>query len=284
MSRWIKKYCIIRREDRECGICSFIITNLGGINYCLEKKMIPIIDMQTIKNPYIEEREVGIVNAWELYFKQPTKYGLEKASRRTKIIDGCDVLRPNLSMEFVSDAQLIEYWRGVFHKSIRFQPHIKEVIEHVYKTTFSKVRNEDVIGVLCRGTDYRMLRPKGHPVQPDNEYMISLVKDKMNELKRNKIFLVTEDMNIIEDFKKAFDNALFYCEGTRYRLSESMYLAEHIKCTRKDSFNQGLEYLSSIYCLSKCDVMIAGRTSGSIVAHLMAENEQNAYFVDLGIY
>jgi len=250
----------------------------------LKKKLIPLIDMQTNKNPYIDEEEVGVVNAWELYFKQPMGYGLDKVSKKSMVIDGCDVSRPNLSMDFLSDSQLVEYWRGIFHKYIQLQPHIKELLENNYNYTFNNIKKEVVIGVLCRGTDYRTLRPKGHPVQPDNEYMISFVKDKMRELKRKKVFLVTEDITIIAAFEKEFDKDLFYCEGARYELSESMYLADYIEVAGNDSFKQGLEYLSSIYCLSKCDVMVAGRTSGSIVAHLMAEKNQKAYFVDLGIY
>lgn len=279
-----RKYCIIRREGRDCGLCSFIITNLGGINYSLRKKWIPVVDMQTNKNPYLEENEVGAVNAWELYFEQPMLYGLKSIKKKVVVIDGCDVLRPNLSMEFLLNDQKIRYWRSIFYKYVRFQPYVKEVLENNYKKYFSGICREEIVGVLCRGTDYRLLRPKGHPIQPENEYIISVVKNKMRELKRKKIFLVTEDISIISAFESEFGEEVFYCQSTRFKLLKSEYLAEHIDRLKSDKFKQGLEYLTAIYCLSKCDVMIAGRTSGSVVAHLMAENTQQAYFIDLGIY
>lgn len=279
-----REYCIIRREGQDCGLCSFIITNLGGINYCLNKNWIPIIDMQTNKNIYLEEKQVGIVNAWEFYFEQPMLYGLKRIPKKSVIIDGCDVLRPNLSMEFLTNDQMLEYWRKIFRQYIRFQPDIRNILEDKYREYFYGICKEDVVGVLCRGTDYRILKPQGHPIQPENEYMISFVKNKMHELKKEKIFLVTEDMSIVAAFKQEFGKDVFYCEGTRFELLKSIYLANYIETINADKFKQGLEYLTSIYCLSKCDVMIAGRTSGSVVAHLMAENSQKAYFVDLGIY
>lgn len=279
-----KKYCIIRREAEKCGLCSFIITNLGGINYSIDNGLIPLIDMKNHKNPYIKDEEVGVVNAWELFFEQPMEFELKNAGRNAIVIDGCNVLRPTLSMDFLTNSFLVEYWRNMFHKYIRFQPHIKEVLENCYEKLFDSVDLKDVIGVLCRGTDYRMIRPKNHPVQPDNEYMISLVKNKMREYNKTKVFLVTEDQEIVNAFLNEFGNNLFFCEGNRYQLSESIFLAEFIKNKGNDNLQQGLEYLSSIYCLSKCHVMVAGRTSGSVVAHLMSYNNQIAHFVNLGIY
>jgi len=40
---------------------------MGGIQLCLEKGLIPVMDLQSYKNIYLKEEQVGRENAWEFF-------------------------------------------------------------------------------------------------------------------------------------------------------------------------------------------------------------------------
>lgn len=47
---------------------------------------------------------------------------------------------------------------------------------------------------------------------------------------------------------------------------------------------EGLEYLSQIIILSRCDCFVAGLTSGTIGAMLLTNGYEYSYIFDLGLY
>ncbi len=69
-----KTYYVIRSASSVVGLYSYVLTFSGRIKEAISRNMVPIIDMQSIANPYLEETQVGKVNAWELYFDQPGGY------------------------------------------------------------------------------------------------------------------------------------------------------------------------------------------------------------------
>lgn len=278
-----KRICIIRREAPDAGIGSFIISSLGGIKYCVEKGFIPIIDMQSHKNMYIKEEDVGYVNAWEFFFKQPAGYTLDDVGVTSKVVDGTTCERPNLSMDFLSDNIKIEKWRSIVKNHIVFQPNIERIIREICFDTWGTVNYNDVIGVLCRGTDYSSLSPKGHPIQPNAEETIRIIKQSGWHDGSKKIFLATEDEDVLEQFKREFQDDLLYIRTKRFRMTDKSHLSDMIIKSGVPIMN-GIYYLTSIYVLSKCGQRIMGRTSGSVVAHLMSGEERETYFIDKGTY
>lgn len=54
--------------------------------YCEERNYAPVIDMQHTRNTYLNKIEVGFVNSWEYYFKQPAGYGLKSISKCKNVI------------------------------------------------------------------------------------------------------------------------------------------------------------------------------------------------------
>ena len=60
-----KIFYIIRRHDMHAGLFSFVMSNLGAIKECLNKKYIPVIDMMNSPNSMLGSEETGKRNAWE---------------------------------------------------------------------------------------------------------------------------------------------------------------------------------------------------------------------------
>lgn len=47
--------------------------------YAQEHNMVPVVDMQTNYNIYLDKKAVGKINAWDRYYEQPCFINLETA-------------------------------------------------------------------------------------------------------------------------------------------------------------------------------------------------------------
>lgn len=283
-----KTYGIVRRDDPKCGLFSFVVVMIGGIDKCIKEGLIPIIDMQTYGNPYLEENQIGKENAWEFYFQQPMGVGLQRdIMPAAAIIDaGTDIReeeRPNTSMNFLTDWQLIQYWREIFHKYIKFKPEIQCVLDEKKKVLLDNKRGKK-LGILCRGTDYTSLKPAGHPIQPDVDTVIAKAKELMEERECKYIFLATEDKDILDQFQKELGDCVIINQGDRFSNTGGRYLAQIMEEEKINKYNNGLNYLTTIYLLSQCNCLLAGRTSGLLGALLMGHVYEYQYFWDCGSY
>jgi hypothetical protein len=144
-----------------------------------------------------------------------------------------------------------------------------------------------VLGILCRGTDYLLKKPKHHPIQPEPEEVIKKAEEVIKEQKCDKIYLATEDQYIYNLFKIYFGDLLLQNNQRKFERSDLdnvQYLAQIGFDREQDKYLTGLEYLSSIYLLSKCSCFIGGRTSGTIGVHLLSDGFEYDYTWNLGSY
>ena len=81
---------------------------------------------------------------------------------------------------------------------------IIDLANHIMYRLFKKTKN--ILGVLIRGTDYVLTKPKGHPIQPNVNDVINDVKEMDNKYKYDYIFFTTEDEIIRKKFSKIFQN------------------------------------------------------------------------------
>lgn len=273
---------IIRRNSPLVGICSYLLTAPGAMLYALEHGKTPIVDLQTLPNYYLLPEEVGKVNAWEYFFEQPCGKSLSDADPHAEILDGMNTVRPDDHMEFLTNEGLLAFWRDFFKKYIRFQPDAKLFIDTTCDTIFQHADRSRTIGVLCRGTEYAKMKFHGHPAQPDADEIFRYLDAHSDDW--DHVFLATEDLEILEDFRNRLGDRLLYCEGNRIEKYDTGALADYVRDKKWNLRQLGLDYLAAMYCLSRCGTMLAGRTSGSVAATLWAEPSQKAIFYNLGRY
>lgn len=275
-----KKYCVLYRKAENCGLFSYFTIFLGGIHYCLENNLIPIIDMCTYDNIYQDGLHI---NSWELFFEQPCGYGLTE-KENAEYMD-CDIIRerPDICMDFLTNEKKINFWRQICKQYIRLKDNVKQYVEHRFDEYMPHGREKETIGVLCRGTDYTNLKPYGHPIQPSVREVIAKIKQFMKSYMCQYIFLATEDNDIYKSFYAEFGNRLIVPDTTRYVDTGENYLADIVR-KEKNGFISGRNYLTSIYVLSKCKCLVAGRTSGSLAAVLLSEGYEDMYLWNLGYY
>ena len=161
-------YYIIRRKFNSVGLFSNFIVFAGHIRYALSKGWRPVIDMQNYPNSYLPPEKLGKENAWEYYFEQPLRIGLEEAYSGENVIL-CKENRgypPYTSTSFYDRQSLImTEWRMLVKLGLlKVKDSLMQEIMAVRGKLFAPT--DRVLGVLLRGTDYVANKPKGHPIPP----------------------------------------------------------------------------------------------------------------------
>lgn len=287
-----KTFFVVSRPNN-WGLGSIAVMYTKYFEYALRRGWIPVVDMENAHTIYLENGKLGCgINAWEWFFEQPCGYSLSDIKNAKNIVVAPYhlVSKINSLIDFstITSKEELDYWRSISTKYLRLSNDAKKYISILEgEEQYKKFLSSNVLGVYCRGTDYLDAKPKGHPVQPDPRDVVNKAKELMYKLNPGYIFLVTEDERILSLFLKEFPNKVIYIPGQRYGKFDSSkkWIWQQDKMKNRDGFLNGMEYLASMYYLSKCDYIIGGITGGLAGSLLLNNNNfKYRYFWNLGRY
>jgi len=241
--------------------------------------------------PYIDlyDRQQGWFN-WNKYFKQPYENRIDIDSLMKSSIP--IELGQKLAVIWVPFYPSIfdEIERRVITKLYRDWVILNDDTKgYVDKECADILGNNNVIGVLGRGTDMVSNLPLYHPYQPSIEELIKRTDKAITKYNYNKIYLATEEEIILEKFQNAFpgmilENKRKYVGNAykkKYEQDKTAWIGQVIYDYEENTSD--LEYLSSIYILSKCDSLVAGNCGGSEAAVYLNEGKfKHCEVIDLG--
>ena len=164
---------------------------------------------------------------------------------------------------------------------MRIRSNLQRKIDKEYK---SLIEGKRVVGVVSRGSD--LLNCKGHSVQPDVETLITQTKQMLIKHNCEYVFLATEEELIVGIFKTHFVDKLIINESFRITSFDQYLPLVDISSNREnDKYLKGMEYLTTVILLSKCNCLI-GTLVGATVGALELNQEQyeSKYIFDLGVY
>lgn len=281
-----KTFYIVRRREVYIGLFSYYMTNICQVKKALEKGYIPVIDLQNNANMYLKQEQIGKVNAWEYYFEQPCGYTLDDVKGSKNIILGSGYWReygmfPYNDVNYLMDRNgEIAQYREIARKYFKFNETVQQKIDAEWKP-FEK---KNVLGVLCRGTDYTSSRPKGHNIQPSLQQMFDKVNNVLQDYGCDAIFLGTEDKSIYDKFKEKYGDIVYTNRKKFIEYHGEKSIGKLVTCNIDDAYDEGLEYLVTIALLAKCRCFVGGHTSGTVGVMLMNEAFEYCYIFDLGLY
>jgi len=292
-----KTFLVIRDDNRFSGIGSILSLVITNIIYARKLGYIPVVDLLNVESQYHDKVKVGVENAWEYYFLQPSNYNLQDISNSKNVIISIGesgnkkiINKRNIANKiYLFDKEninvILEY-KKYYKEYIKFIPEIKEKFENDYiKILKNKGR---VLGVIGRGTDFISKKPKNHRVIPEPSVLLNKVIEIYKQEKFDYIYLATEDNDIFKLFKDEFSDKMLDNEQKRisqsdienhYRLSDAEF-----DYGERQKYKLGIDYLSSINLLSKCSGICGGVTSATAIAYIMSNGYEFEYFFDLGIY
>lgn len=285
-----KKFYVIRREGMG-GIYSDIQIFVGHLLYADKHNLVPVIDrMNYINKWYQMDEDEGKINAWEMYFMQPSGYNLTDIKEASEVFlsNSADVYPWDrydfTDLKVYTDDKFIRKINAIFDKYIHYNEISDKYIHSEYQKSIGDRKN--ILGVICR-YGYNQLyeerneEVRNHPKQPELDELIKRVEICMKEWKCEFVFLATDKKVVEEKFKKTFKEKLLLNSG-------STFLENGIKGKedeRNIKYLRGLEYLANIYVLSRCDSIICGMNGGAAAAIVLnGGSYKNKYIYDLGRY
>lgn len=270
-----KVFYVIRVRHNDAGVMAYARWVTYKCNEAYERKMIPVVDMRDGLNTYIDKTEIGKINIWECYFKQPGGYTLEDIKNASCVIYS--------SLDFNSYAPpYSNLIKNTAKKYISFSDKIDKAADDFIK----RYRGDDkkIVGLKFRGTDYTMLQPHSHSKQPTPDQLADFIKEALlkNESNPDYFFLATEDELIIDILKREFRNKIILTDIPRLSHYDRWEKTEYFL---SDKIKMGEDYALDIAILGKCDALICSGSQGTWLSVALNEDKYSYIeMIDLGEY
>ncbi len=257
-------YLMSKSIRRNNGLMSLLYMYLCQMSMMDLEEYIPVVDLQTYDNQYLEKDEIGEVNAIEKFFEPLTPYSVNEVFESKNVILGYD--DPGYLWNFFDDYELSKLSK-VYKKYFRIKKDIRREIDEQYINIIGGRRN--VMGVLYRGTDMTELKLPYHMIQPSLSELFSYIDDGLSKWNCEYIYVSTEDEEALKLLKDRYPGKILCTNQKRYSELNGRWIAEVQNNRDNDAFLRGFEYLSTISILSRCDYLVSGIVAGSIAALIM---------------
>lgn len=269
-------------QDGVEGLLSLLYKQILYIDFAKEKGYVPFVDWKNYKTQYYD----GKNNAWEFFFKQPSKITeSEVYHSQNAYISGWTFKTINPNNLFEADVFRSKTIRDLSGEMLRDNLEFSEEVLHIVDREAKNLYIEQCIGVYIRGTDYVKLKPSGEYVQPS----VTQMKRKIGEFENKynaPIFLVTEDGDIYDELKKKFGDIIKIASfDTFIRNYEGKDVLSKSHVLEVDKKKRGQKYLAKMILLSKCRYLITSITQGSKFSYILNDGKYvDEYVFDLGLY
>lgn len=224
-----------------------------------EDNLTPIVDFKNFRSLYIEDSNIGLINAWEDMYCNFSDYDLDEVYQSQNVIIASNDMN-SVSYEGFSWDDRIRIYQQYFIPNIELSEYVDEILRKKMNT------DDRILGVLCRGTDYsQQARPYLHPVPLDAHEMAEIAFRKFMEKGYSKIYLSTEDENVLEWFKKIFGKRLLYIEQERF-VYDGEKIGNMFRRNNVTAKKRGWDYYATIFMLSRCTGLLATPCAGTRAA------------------
>ena len=241
--------------SNERGMFSFVLQYLA-CQKCFYRNNNTFIYFDMInKSSFFDKSIKNTNNVWEYFFKNEIKSKCEISSNSvfwTEIGNfygySCDL----------NDKYIRKEVDKIIKEKLILKDDIKKEIDLYYN---QNIKGNKVLGIHKRGTDIGYHHDKKKMI----EYFsyIDAVKSDYD-----LIFLSTDERNVVDEFKKRYDNVINYSYKT---LSTSDKIPS-FALDKKNGYQKGKDAIIDAYILSKCDFLLKTNSNLSNFSVLCNEN------------
>ena len=289
-----KNIYVIRVRRESLGLMGYYMAILGHLRIAEKRNYIPVVDMMNYKNQYLCSDKMGVVNSWEYYFKQTNPIiSLEEAYKSKNVVlsnmETPMEANPRMFYEQIYlNGHMEEYYKKI-KKHFHFQPEIEKILKNNYDNIFGPIvaKGKKILGVVCRGTD--IIGFPGHSIQASKEELLDIVKELMEKYQCDYVFMASDTDKAIRFFEQHMGKTVVLTNDAKryddFSEKHANVLSEMHFERENDEYLKGMEYLTTIYLLSKCNVLVGslvGSTIGAICMNCGAY--EHVQIIDKGVY
>jgi hypothetical protein len=276
-----KKFFVVDGYYGNLGLFALFGKVESFARYIKSRGFIPVIRILRAKRSFYSDFEGDDI--WSKFYNQPEGYTIEEVLRSKHVYFAPGfyngTIQENL-MNCVSDKTKLSWPHGIYNNRVKDYLNEKEKIFLPYP--------DKTLGVLARGTDYVNAHLSNHTIHASKEMICEKIDELLEERKDLAyLYLATEDAGYCEYFKNRYGEKIYFTDQKRFVTKPGEMLADHHREDKEksDGFTMGIEYILSIYLLSKCNSLVAsGGCAGVGEAIKENENQYKSIFVfDLGI-
>jgi hypothetical protein len=276
-----KKFFVVDGYYGNLGLFALFGKVESLARYIKSRGFIPVIRILRAKRSFYSDFEGDDI--WSKFYNQPEGYTIEEVLRSKHVYFAPGfyngTIQENL-MNCVSDKTKLSWPNGIYNNRVKDYLNEKEKIFLPYP--------DKTLGVLARGTDYVNAHLSNHTIHASKEMICEKIDELLEERKDLAyLYLATEDASYCEYFKNRYGEKIYFTDQKRFVTKPGEMLADHHREDKEksDGFTMGIEYILSIYLLSKCNSLVAsGGCAGVGEAIKENENQYKSIFVfDLGI-
>lgn len=231
-------------------------------------------------------------NNWDWYFLQPsaTMFADVDISRFRTV--PCTVTESPFTPRFQYANDLngfsFRFWSFMYQKLVVFNGATAQYIANDYAQTFANTK-EKKLAILLRGTDYVALKPKHHPIQPSVEEVLEVADQKIAAAGFRSIYIATEEERLFRRCEDHFGKERVHSNSRSYYDTQfyqnNLQLIGEVHFDRdNDNYMKGIEYLSSLSIISRCDSFVGGNSGGTLNALLMSDQLIDPVVINKGFY
>lgn len=297
-----KIFYVIRTEADKWGALTTWIMLMPHIAFALRKGFVPIFDLKNTTNlaMLLDSENVGKINAWDLFFKQPQyDYTLDEIMHSKKIIlanNGIpgfewkkDILNANLPL---SDEDF-NFWRHMYE----YCPLADDVMNYANEVKNNLFpQNEKVLAVSYRRSfewhhyvKTEFVPYGSHLVRGMLGDILKEIDSKLNEYNYEYFFFTSDDRESYVAVKEKFGDkcicterpvAHFFENGNPLPKDDvASRIVEYGK-RKNDVYLRAKEYLADVYLLSQCDSFLSCGSSADFMAYII-NNKKYEHFVQI---
>jgi hypothetical protein len=239
------------------GMFSLVSAVICYIDIAEKHGLVPVVDFQNFPTIYNDEDIKFSQNSWEYYFEQLSNVSLKEVYESQNVFltsskypVNYDYSLTNISSAYAAYTKRVTIKRGILGPDPIGANHSK------------------VLGVHYRGQEMRVAR--GHWFPPSADQIRSAIDLMFSRDGYERLFLVTEDLDLLEEVVRRYGDIVSYSDSYRTR----GWNAYTKKCRRQHFYNLGREVINDAIWLSRC---------GGIV-HCSSNVAEFARFVNHGQY
>lgn len=237
------------------------------------------------------EKSDGEKIGWEWYFTPLEDMWGVDTCKKVYMKERISPYAPSFDMVCNSDCKDFEIWKAFTKHLLQLNPKMEEYLQKDTSNLSGFSGDfQMAMGVLLRGTDYTKMKPAGHPIQPSVEDICKRIQAGLLSNPQYKyIYVATEEKRLCDYIKRQFPQ-IIVLENKRHYIDDMFYeqtldyVSEVKLDLENENYSRGIEYLSSLVILSKCNMIISGVSGGSCGAFLLRGDLKNCEILYSGKY